>query len=59
MTPKNNLVIGLVIAGVVVMSYNIGADPVEFVEGIPNLAIVLKEMTEVEPNYLIQLFGLC
>ena len=32
------------------MSYNIGADPVEFVEGIPNLAIVLKEMTEVEPE---------
>jgi len=50
MTPKNNLVIGLVIAGVVVMSYNIGADPVEFVEGIPNLTIVLKEMTEVEPE---------
>ena len=50
MTPKNNLVIGLVIAGVVVMSYNIGADPIEFVEGIPNLAIVLKEMTEVEPE---------
>ena len=50
MTPKNNLVIGLVIAGVVVMSYNIGADPVEFVEGIPNLVIVLKEMTEVEPE---------
>ena len=50
MTPKNNLVIGLIIAGVVAMSYNIGADPVEFVEGIPNLAIVLKEMTEVEPE---------
>ena len=50
MTPKNNLVIGLVIAGVVVMSYNVGADPIEFVEGIPNLAIVLKEMTEVEPE---------
>ncbi len=32
------------------MSYNIGADPVEVVEGIPNLAIVLKEMTEVEPE---------
>ena len=32
------------------MSYNIGADPIEFVEGIPNLAIVLKEMTEVEPE---------
>jgi len=49
MNPKNNLIIGLIIAGVVIMSYNIEANPVEFVEGIPNLSIVLKEMTEVEP----------
>ncbi len=48
MNPKNNLIIGIVIAAVVVMSYNIDANPVEFVEGIPNLAIVAKEMTEVE-----------
>jgi len=50
MTPKNNLIIALVIAGIIAMSYNIDANPAEFVEGIPNLAIVLKEMTEVEPN---------
>lgn len=48
MNPKNNLIIGIVIAAVVAMSYNIDANPVEFVEGIPNLAIVAKEMTEVE-----------
>ncbi len=48
MNHKNNLIIGIVIAAVVVMSYNIDANPVEFVEGIPNLAIVAKEMTEVE-----------
>ncbi len=53
MNPKNNLIIGLVIAAVIVMSYNMDANPVEFVEGIPNLAIVLKELTEVEP----ELFG--
>ena len=53
MTPKNNLIIGLVIAAVVAMSYNMDANPVEFVEGIPNLAIVLKELTEVES----ELFG--
>ena len=35
MNPKNNLIIGLVIAGVIAMSYNIDANPVEFVEGIP------------------------
>ena len=53
MNPKNNLIIGIVIAAVVAMSYNIDANPVEFVEGIPNLAIVAKEMTEVE----LDLFG--
>ncbi len=54
MNPKNNLIIGIVIAAVVVMSYNIDANPVEFVEGIPNLAIVAKEMTEIE----LDLFGI-
>ena len=53
MSPKNNLIIGLVIAAVIAMSYNMDANPVEFVEGIPNLAIVLKELTEVES----ELFG--
>lgn len=53
MSPKNNLIIGLVIAAVIAMSYNMDANPVEFVEGMPNLAIVLKELTEVEP----ELFG--
>jgi len=53
MSPKNNLIIGLVIAVIVAMSYNLDANPAEFIKGIPNLAIVLKEMTEVEP----ELFG--
>ena len=48
MNRKNNLVMGIVIAIVVAMSYNVDANPVDFVEGIPNLGIVLKEMTEVE-----------
>ena len=48
MNPKNNLIIGLVIAAVITMSYNMDANPVEFVEGIPNLTIVLKELTEVD-----------
>jgi len=54
MSPKNNLIIGLVIAAVIAMSYNMDANPVEFVEGLPNLAIVLKELTEVES----ELFGI-
>jgi phosphonate transport system permease protein len=56
MNPKNNLIIGLVIAGVIAMSYNIDANPAEFVEGIPNLAIVLKEMTEVESDLFVTAF---
>jgi len=48
MNPKNNLIIGIVIAAVVAMSYNLDANPADFVDGIPNLAIVVKEMTEVD-----------
>jgi len=56
MNPKNNLIIGLVIAGIIAMSYNIDANPAEFVEGLPNLAIVVKEMTEVEPDLFATAF---
>ena len=52
MTPKNNLVIGIIIALVVVASYNVDASPLEFVEGLPNLAIVVEEMFRVEPKYI-------
>ncbi len=56
MNPKNNLIIGLVIAGIIVMSYNIDANPVEFVEGLPNLAIVVKEMADVESDLFVTAF---
>jgi phosphonate transport system permease protein len=52
MTPKNNIVIGIIVALLVVTSYNVGASPIEFFEGLPNLAIVLEEMVEVEPKYI-------
>ncbi len=48
MNQKNNLIIGLIVAGVVAASYNIGADPVKFVEGLPNLIIILEEINDVE-----------
>ena len=51
MNQKNNLVIGAIIAIVVVMSYDVGVDPIAFVEGLPNLGIVLKEMTEFESEH--------
>ena len=50
MNPKNNLIIGIIVAVIVAASYNIDANPVDFVEGIPNLAIILEEMTQVEPK---------
>ena len=51
MNQKNNLLVGAIIAIVVVMSYDVGVDPVAFVEGLPNLGIVLKEMTEFESEH--------
>jgi phosphonate transport system permease protein len=52
MTPKNNILIGIIIALLVVASYNVDANPIEFVEGIPNLVIVFEEMIAVEPKYI-------
>ena len=52
-TPKNNLIIGLIIAVVVAASINIDANPVDFVAGLPNLAIVAEELTQVD----VKLFG--
>ena len=56
MTPKNNIVVGIIIALLVVVSYDIGADPRLFFEGLPNLAIVLEELILVEPKYLPDAF---
>ncbi len=51
-TPKNNIIIGIIVALLVVASYNIDANPFDFAEGIPNLAIILEEMVAVEPKYI-------
>ena len=59
MNPKNNLLIGAIIAVVVVMSYDVGVDPIAFVEGLPNLGIVLKEMTEFESEHWGTAFWQC
>ena len=59
MNQKNNLIIGVIIAIVVVMSYDVGVDPIAFVEGLPNLGIVLKELGDY-PKAIkcYKLFGL-
>jgi len=44
------LLIGVIIAVIIAASYNIDANPVDFVEGIPNLVIIAEEMTQVEPK---------
>ena len=52
MTPKNNIVIGIIVVLVVIASYNVDANPIEFVEGLPNLGIILADIVEVEPKYI-------
>ncbi len=52
MTPKNNIIIGVIVALLVVASYNMEANPVEFVKGLPNLGVVLEEMLSVEPRHV-------
>lgn len=48
MTPKNNTIIGIIIGLVIVASYNTGANPIEFIEGLPNLVIVAEEIFILE-----------
>jgi len=56
LSPKNNLVIGLIIAVVIAASINVDANPIDFVEGIPNLAIIAEEVTEIESSKISKLF---
>ncbi len=52
MTPKNNIIIGIIVALLVIASYNVDANPIEFVEGLPNLVIIIEEIVAVEPKYI-------
>ena len=50
---NNNIVIGIAIAALVAASsYNLDIHPSEFFRGIPNLIIVLQEMSEVDFDLL-------
>jgi len=48
MTPKNNIVIAIIVGLVIVASYNVDANPVDFAEGIPNLGVILAEIFVLE-----------
>jgi phosphonate transport system permease protein len=50
MNQKNNLIVGIVVALVIVASYNVDANPIEFVEGFDNLAIVAEELAQINPE---------
>lgn len=50
MNPKNNLIIGLIVAVVIAASINIDANPVDFVNGFPKLVKIAEEMTQVDPK---------
>lgn len=45
MNQKNNLLIGAVVAVVIAASVNIEANPADFVDGLPSLGIIAKEIS--------------
>ena len=55
-TPKNNIIIGIIVALLIVVSIDIEANPITFFEGMENLAIVLEELAQVEPKYIPDAF---
>ena len=52
MKPKENLLISLIIAAVIVTSINTGFDPVKFVQGAPNIAVLISEMVQLDSRLL-------
>jgi len=46
--PKNNLIIGIVVALVIAASVNINANPADFVNGFPKMVKIAEEMTKVD-----------
>ncbi len=52
MNPKDNIVIGLVIAALVFASFNVGIDPAQFVKGIPNMMVIAGEMSQIDPTLI-------
>lgn len=48
MNSKDNIVIGLIIASLIYVSYNLQIDPLEFVKGIPNIIIIFEDMSQID-----------
>ena len=48
--PKNNLIIGIIVAFVIAASINIDANPANFVNGLPKLIKIIDEMSKVDFN---------
>jgi len=49
---KDNLIIALVVAILIISSYNLGIDPREFFEGIPNILVIIHEMSQLDISLL-------
>lgn len=52
MNSRDNLIFAIVICLLIASSYNIGIDPVKFIDGLPNLVIVLREMAQIDLSLL-------
>ncbi len=52
MNSKDNLIFAIVIAFLVFSSYNLGINPKEFVEGLPNVLVIIKEMSQLDISLL-------
>jgi phosphonate transport system permease protein len=52
MKPKENLLLSLIIAAIIVTSINTGFDPLKFVQGAPNIAVLVSEMVQLDSKLL-------
>lgn len=52
MNTKDNLILAIVVAILIISSYNLEIDPIQFFEGLPNIVVIISEMSRIDLSLL-------
>lgn len=52
MNTKDNLILAIVVAILIISSYNLEIDPIQFLEGLPNIVVIISEMSKIDLSLL-------
>ena len=52
MNTKDNLILAIVVAILIISSYNLEIDPIQLLEGLPNIVVIINEMSKIDLSLL-------